>query len=745
MSYFGRSWNQPRDPRELHEKSWHRSKAVAWDDKWQALSVPARRAYLIDLKGPTKEGSYTNPGTLADKLPPEVVNELVKAGFVEIEPGKGKKSSKILAKQAAHDFSSRLRAAHRYHLLGPPDRDQLIKSIKHAFTGQGEPTLQLVLALAGVQHFCRLEEGLELYVTKRRWPGWAMESCKSAAARPLHDALLKAPGPVPIAKLPALVKGFSPQDQQRALTELIAHLVVYEDVNPETFEIVIGLLPEVRDDLAEGAKPRNRPPLVVREHPKDVSPPGGLEVNDLRVFLLEVATESPRLRQDGGIFAKDEPRLLQALPPRPAWLDVALKTSGEHRVAVAFSIAKALKFVETETEERAAWLRLSGKGRNWLSAGFEEQYAKVYEHYRATAKPRASRYDDYDDYYSYNSIGDSKFLGIPVTVAPFKSQTSQPSSYYSYHEPEKPEHRDAVRNALLEAFRTLPVGVYHRWDSVLDHLTFDESNPLTRGEDPTKLLITIDRRPVPRLPEHAATAAKTVLDILLRVRLLPLDAVRAAIDAEGKLCIARLPRLEGYFGRPYQAEDDGSRATSRVIVQPDFSVLVIGLDPGPAAELAPFCERAGGQAGQGAMTFRITRDSVIRATRQGLSASAIIARLKKHASVDVPENVLREVKEWAEWVRLVNVRPVTVVTCPDEETVARVVSALGKKAERLGKNLVALREPHVSTAERQKLQEHGILITKDDIAIKKSPELPAAEKPDSKPTPKKRGRPRKMT
>ena len=311
-----------------------------------------------------------------------------------------------------------------------------------------------------------------------------------------------------------------------------------------------------------------------------------------------------------------------------------------------------MKFVEAE-DDKTTWLRLSGKGRNWLTAGFEEQYARIYASItRSTARKKLTDFD-YDYHEDRYSFGDSKFLGIPVSVGPLKAGTPQ---YYSYYDDIKPEQRDALRAALYKAFQALPVGEFHRWDSVLDHSAFGEHNPLTRGQDPSKLLITIDRRHVPRLPEHVEQAGKFVLDVLLRLRLLPLDAVRAAIDGEGKLCIARLSRLDGYFGRPYQADEDHSLAATRVIVQPDFSVLVIGLDPSPAAEIAPFCERAGGQAGQGALTFKITRESVIRAASQGLSASAIVARLRKHASVDVPENVLREVEEWAGWVRLVNVR-----------------------------------------------------------------------------------------
>ncbi len=413
------------------------------------------------------------------------------------------------------------------------------------------------------------------------------------------------------------------------------------------------------------------------------------------------------------------------------------------RLSHVYTLAKTLSFVEVENDDKTTWLRLSGKGRNWLGVGFEEQYARIYEHYRATARKKSSGYD-YDYEYDY-SYGDSKFLGIPVSVSPFKAGAP---SYYSYYNDINPEQRDALRSALYKTFQALPVGVFHRWDSVLDHSAFDKYNPLTQGEDPSKLTINVDRRQIPRLPEQVEQAGKTLLDAFLRLRLLPFDAVRVAVDAEGKLCVARLPRLDGYFGRPYKSDEALTLAATRVIVQPDFSVLVIGLDPSPAAEIAPFCERAGGQAGQGVLTFKITRDSVIRAASQGLTSSAIVTRLRKHASVDVPENVLREVNEWAGWVRLVNVRNITVVRCPDKETVVRVVSALGKKAERLGDTLVALHVPKLSTVERQKLQEHGILVTKDDITITApTPAQPASKPPATIPVataPKKRGRPRKV-
>ena len=269
------------------------------------------------------------------------MKELVAVGFVRIEPGRGNRSAKIIPLSAAYDFSARLRSAQRYHLLGPSNRENLAKYVKYAFFNSGETVIGTVLKNAKVDEYSRLDEALELYVTTSRWPNWALESIKSKLARPLLEALQKAPGPVRLVDLPGLVPTAKPAEVQEALTELIVHLAVFEDLKPGTLELVVGLLPIVRGHLAEAAKPRLRPPLIVCEKPKDIGPAGGLVVNDLRIFLLEVAGESPRLRQDGAIFAKEEPRFLAALPPHPGWIDEALKTSprkpnGWHRAYQVF-------------------------------------------------------------------------------------------------------------------------------------------------------------------------------------------------------------------------------------------------------------------------------------------------------------------------------------------------------------------------------------------------------------------------
>src|SRR5262249_38309958 len=129
---------------------------------------------------------------------------------------------------------------------------------------------------------------------------------------------------------------------------------------------------------------------------------------------------------------------------------------------------------------------------------------------------------------------------------------------------------------------------------------------------------------------------------------------------------------------------------ARVVVQPDFSVIVIGPNPAPAAELAPFCERTTRGGGQGAVILKITRDSIVKAVSHGMNPAEITARLRRHASNEVPANVLREVHDWSNWVRQVTASTLTVLRCPDRDTADRVMGAMKRQAERVNDTLVAI-------------------------------------------------------
>jgi Helicase conserved C-terminal domain len=153
-----------------------------------------------------------------------------------------------------------------------------------------------------------------------------------------------------------------------------------------------------------------------------------------------------------------------------------------------------------------------------------------------------------------------------------------------------------------------------------------------------------------------------------------------------------------------------SDVTGKVVIQPDFSVVMIGQSPAAAAELAPFCERMTRTGGEAAMVLKITRASVIKAVSHGLQPAEIVERLERNASNKVPANVLREVRDWSHWVRRVTSTTLNVLRCADSETADRVMAVLKRRADRINATLVALDPKKLTAAERTKLQDHGIIV-----------------------------------
>ena len=151
-------------------------------------------------------------------------------------------------------------------------------------------------------------------------------------------------------------------------------------------------------------------------------------------------------------------------------------------------------------------------------------------------------------------------------------------------------------------------------------------NPLLLGTgDATEVEVRGCGRVVPPVQElyeeHGRQLAEDAIERFVRM-----GCLRLGREADGPLVLCRLPWLDVYFAK---AEPPADAATaSRTIVQPDFSVIVIGIAPAAAADLALFCNRTQGQPGQGAITFRITKESVWRARSTGLTEADLLARLE---------------------------------------------------------------------------------------------------------------------
>lgn len=716
--FIGRA--EARKPGGFHERAFRRQGLAEWDAKWHVLSPAARSDFLHKVKGPAATQADHAPSYLIakDQFAPGTLEELVAADFVKLLPGRSKKTGdRAFAPSALYDFAVRVRMLDRFRLLTVDLPETLTHYVRYTFETNNLLTfLHTVTRAAGLDPLYDLDTLLTRYVRNRRWPGWFLALKKDPRAERVLAAVREAGGPVPVTELPGRVAGMEPDDARAATDRLIGGMALFEGLDPQTFEIVVDFLPAVREGLERADRPPSRPPLAARERLKEVGPDDGPVLADLRAFLLEVLADPPRLRQDRGLFQKEVDRILDAMEPLPSWLSDLLGWSRETRVDLALAWARMLALVIDVDDGQKSRLGPTEKGRKWLSGGLDAQYASAYQIVNAPPS-RKGEYIPYWDlfagrtdrayYWSYHD--DAGFLGSSILVRKINGATKR--ALPAYWDP-KPEDFIALRESLDQALSVLKPGTFYRLDDVVAHLAYGDHNPVHLGLPAEKVVVYQREETIPPLEELREEAGRSLIADFLVRRLIPMGAVRAAIDDEGKLCVARGPRLDAYFGREVPAAEmapAGAAGASQVVVQPDFSVILIGPPTSAAADLAPFCERATAGTSGGAMILKLTRESVIRAVSNGLEPAQILDRLRNHASHDLPVNVVREVQEWSGRVRRVALKSLYVLRCPDRETGDRVMDALKRRAERLNASTIAV-EGKLTAADRTRLRVHGILV-----------------------------------
>jgi hypothetical protein len=685
---------------EFDENNFLWKDITPWATKWQSLTSPARLAFLQKIKAPTSQRNHTEISSNPDAISADVRQELLAAGFIELRCPRGKKNERMFVPDPVIPFSSRIRALHQFRLTTVHNAPELKRYVNRFFVKYALMIrVREVMKAVGkpVVHIPE-ENFFDRYIQRFRWTEWVLQYLDDPLVNRVHDLTWAADRPLTRFELHvALAK--HPTDQvDAAIRKLIAHLVLFEDLRADTWKIVVGVLPVVREEKEQSLQPRVRPKLETVVRPANSASSSGLLLDDLRVLLLELAEEPPRLKADGSFYQKEEERLLAVLPEWPEWLTRFSQKSRTRRLQQVHEFARQLNMVKGVDEASEHRLRLTEQGEAWLASPAHDQYALIYRELASTDEEKT-------DFYTRKP--ESAFLGDNAAV--FLSTTS--TAYYSYwHLPA--ERRMALREALFGAFNTLKPKQYYRFQSVIEHLSFGEFNPLLTGKPFEQVVIFVSGMRVDDLDIPLEAASRTFLERHIKERLIPLGCVSVGEDAEGEICIARHPRYDVYFGKAAMSAEfvqEGAQ-TTKVVVQPDFSVIIIGMNPAPAAELAPFCERVKGHAGQGSITLRISRESVIKAVEHGLNTQEIVKRLEKHASNALPKNVVHEVKMWSSWVRAVNVSAMVVITCPDDETADRVMTALRKKAERLGTTTVGVAVGSLNAADRKTLKKHGVVI-----------------------------------
>ena len=700
-----------------------------WLDRWQGVSRAPRIAYLDALgrlyKSPTAYyGRLTNEpqGVSPEKFPGATLAELIAAGLVETVPDSNpKKPTKVVGTQAAEPFASALEALSKERLTDadrttPLTHKTLLREILAA-----PPRSEAYLAVAR-----RIDKTLRevrtvppAFVTSAQWAESALAYLDDPVLARVYEALADLEDEsdeAEFARRFAAEQKVEPAQVREAIDVLVGHSVLFEGLNPASKSVQVGLLKEARESYQRTKSGRTRPPLEVCERPAVFGPEGGVFVDDLRAFLLEIASDPPRLKADGSLFARELPRFLDAFEEVPEAFRPFLISDQPNRYEFVETRAAGLNMVGLQEAGREERLGLSRAGTKWLASDLAEQYETVYKAY--SAKPGNS-HDPLDAVMAMPGPGnghgdqwydasDANFLGSHAFVVP-----KERGGFAVYTRPKEADFA-GVRQALLGVFGGLQVGVFHPLEGLLRHFAWGEVSFLLGTRSPEASVLRLGHYLIPPLREEQEAFGQFVLRAFIATRLIPLGCLRVALDADNRACVAKTGRLEAYFGVGKIPRTGGAgkaaAAETRVIIQPDFSVIVYGLNPAPLGELAPFCERVTKGGVVGAHSLKITRDSVIKAVGRGMKGADMLERLTRLSSIALPPNVIKEVRGWADWVRRVKLESLPVLRCPDASTADRVVDALKGKAERITPLIVGLTTKDLTKAQRDKLAQGGLLM-----------------------------------
>ena len=704
-------------------KMWDRTRLATADAAWDALPVAERCRVLQMFKLLQSPPGQMPADVPAEALPDHALGVLRAADVLTAADTAGRrvKPTAPLGKS----FFARFRSISVNRLLdahATPMRYVNENYVTYAATAAFDKVLQR-RGLDGVG----LGELVDKHMPTGYWGDWVAEYLaaaakkqRAAAAPDVLKVLREADGPVPLFDLPARVGG-RPEDVFHAVDGLTAYMAVVEGLDLATGRVVVGVPPAARAHWRKH-QPRAARPMPAAVEVVAVAPYEGWAVPDLRSVLIGLAGNPARVKQDGAVYVKDVEQMAADLLGWPDWTSEETPSPFERaEQAVRRAGHAAWTELHSDRKTRQQALEVSAEGRRWLTLGAGEQALAALAAARGGGRDSAFGYN-YGTYALHDEFG--------IEVVALELGGSKPPNLYNIR---RVALEPFVR-ALRSAFELLPVGGFVPLGAFVDHVTAGPANPVLLGRTIDRVAVYHRHTRVAPVPPALADAGRDAMLGLAHKRLIPFGVLHAGRAADGSLCVARTGLLGRFFDPKAKVEATASApvAEARVVVQPDFTVTVIGPNPTPAADLALFCERKAGPATPGLVQFTITRQAVVKAASRGLTAQEMLRRLDLHASTAVPANVRTEIRTWAGTVRYVQVEEMSVVRCRDAETAERVRGALGSSTERLGTTVVGVRGP-ITPALRLKLQQAGVFVGDAPVGYTPPPaDAPAPKKAKAK-------------
>jgi len=142
-------------------------------------------------------------------------------------------------------------------------------------------------------------------------------------------------------------------------------------------------------------------------------------------------------------------------------------------------------------------------------------------------------------------------------------------------------------------------------------------------------------------------------------------------EVEGKPALLRLTPL-GAKALGVAVPEEAGQVQAPLIVNPDFEIILFpdGETYDLVTELDRFAERISSDS---AYRYKLTESSIEKAVAEGLEPSSILRTLSEHSRVEVPQNVIYSIGQWAEKVKFVTQATANLVRGRNKEVIDRIM------------------------------------------------------------------------
>lgn len=232
----------------------------------------------------------------------------------------------------------------------------------------------------------------------------------------------------------------------------------------------------------------------------------------------------------------------------------------------------------------------------------------------------------------------------------------------------EPFHGERLLGLFMERIRELSVG---RWIDV-NAPAFDARNRYLANldhygvRDRFQSRYQFAQQSGMRDPHQLAGALTT----WARERLFLFGVIDLA-ESEGKVSAMRLTPLGAKaLGLEVPEGDDVTAAP--LVVNPDFEIILFpdGKSYDLITELDRFAER---RSSDSAYRYKLTEASIEKAVAEGLEPASILRTLSEHCRVEVPQNVIYSIGQWAGKVKFVSQSVVSLVRGRTKEVIDRIL------------------------------------------------------------------------